>query len=187
MTGQPDTSTAVKAIDQAMIALALAKSALLGETSAPLTLPRDEWEAVRKVHADLAAAQASPGNPYGSFDRGRYDAASPAEVAEGVEPGCDETCPDTPAHRALTGADIDFGSAEDDGLDDMERGLQANDRAELGIEPLPGFCPSYWDNPEERMYCAGRPGHKDNHATAEGIEWGGRWETAEPTAKDGAR
>ena len=39
MTGQqPDTAGAVLALDQAMIALAVAKSALLGETSRPVPL-----------------------------------------------------------------------------------------------------------------------------------------------------
>ena len=67
----PDVRGAVLALDQAMIALAVAKSALLGETSDPIDLP---------------AAEASPANPYGSTKHGRFDAGSAAEVAEGVEP-----------------------------------------------------------------------------------------------------
>ena len=67
---QPDTAGAVLAIDQAMIALAVAKSVLLGETGRPIA-------------QDLAAAQASPANPYGSTKHGEFTAANAAEVAEG--------------------------------------------------------------------------------------------------------
>ena len=71
MTGrqQPDVAGAVLALDQAMIALAVAKSTLLGETSSPVPL------------ASLR-------------DRGRYDAASAAEVAAGSEcPRCASPAP----------------------------------------------------------------------------------------------
>jgi hypothetical protein len=106
MTGHPDIGAAVAALDQAMKALVMAKSALLGQGGAGLL-----------ISTDLAAAEASPGNPYGSvitqadldreresFDRGRYDAASPAEVAEGVDAST-FTCCDTPMPWPVKGHD----------------------------------------------------------------------------------
>jgi hypothetical protein len=44
----------------------------------------------------------------------------------------------------------------------------------------PGPCPAQWGEPPETMLCSLPSGHDGNHATAERIEWGGRWETAEP-------
>lgn len=91
---QPDVAGAVLALDQAMIALAVAKSALLGETGPPAEFiarhpgSRDH-RTLAEQEADLAAAGLSPANPYGSTPlaslRGRehYDAAS---LPEGVEP-----------------------------------------------------------------------------------------------------
>ena len=63
---QPDVAGAVLALDQAMIALAVAKSTLLGET-------------VR------------PAGSYGSTKHGEFTAASAAEVAEGVT-SCSYRC-----------------------------------------------------------------------------------------------
>jgi hypothetical protein len=63
---QPDVAGAVLALDQAMIALAVAKSTLLGETSRPVVHAAGPDGIPAGVFADLAAAESDPANPYGS-------------------------------------------------------------------------------------------------------------------------
>jgi hypothetical protein len=176
VTGQPDTATAIAALDQAMKAIILAKSALLGQGGAALL-----------ISTDLAVAEASPGNPYGSTKHGRYDAGSAAEVAEGVEPAgqvfaCTE-CDwhSVPGEYPFAGACPRCGSTVDP--------CQCADAAAMAAavmasmrHPLarPDLCPARWGEPPETMLCSLASGHDGNHATAEGIEWAGAWRTAEP-------
>jgi hypothetical protein len=209
VNGQPDIPAALAYIDQGMKAWAAAKSALLGQGGAALL-----------ISTDLAVAEASAGNPYGSAEapggggdpycttcggdvrvrrdldgglvhaatwektgsaphpvtlswrekdtHGRYDAGSAAEVAEGV--------------------DAEREQAE---LDDLESTLGPEIHGtyvvELGSPLAAGLCPARWGEPPETMLCSLASGHDGNHATAEGIEWAGKWETAEPGAKGDAR
>jgi hypothetical protein len=77
--------------------------------------------------------------------RGRYDAASPAEVAGDLAP---------PAPYSLPAIE----------------------------HVLADLCPAQWGVAPETMLCSLASGHHGNHATAEGIEWAGQWETAEPSS-----
>ena len=151
MTGQPDIEAACAALDQALKAILLAKSALLGQGGAGLLISSDP--------VPLASLRG----------RGRYDAASPAEVAEGAEPvrfcgsfgPLDTVCTREPGHE----------------------GNHSDHRAVsfvTAMTPAPALCPAQWGVPPDTMLCSLPSGHGGNHATAEGIEWAGQWETAEP-------
>ena len=83
---QPDVAGAVLALDQAMIALAVAKSTLLGETSRPMLIPGGGPDPYSPV-----ITQADLDREREAAKHGRYDAASPAEVAEGVT-SCSYRC-----------------------------------------------------------------------------------------------
>lgn len=235
MTTHPDLTTAAAYMDEAMKAIALAKQALLGGAGGALFVSSGP---------DLAAAQASPGNPYGSSvplaslrDREHYDAGgvepAPLRPFTSRPPGpmcaavrhsedpwmCTLDAGHDGDHEAQTGGDPvqwpqDAGSAAEvaEGVDvptfepvaewqcDVKhhRGFICTRRADhkgdhaaiyssgdlLYSWPQeatsPDFCPARWGEPPETMLCSLASGHDGNHATAEGIEWGGRWETAEP-------
>jgi hypothetical protein len=170
MTTHPDLTTAAAYMDEAMKAIALAKQALTGGAGGALFVSSGP---------DLAAAEASPGNPYGSTrvgegGRGDYDAGSAAEVAEGV-PGWDDPLPGEAAEGVECGEPSANGRfcAEPDGHTGLHRDV-------IYWPQEPVLCPAQWGEPPETMLCSLSSGHDGNHATAEGIEWGGRWETAEP-------
>jgi hypothetical protein len=221
VNGQPDIPAALAYIDQGMKAWAAAKSALLGQGGAALL-----------ISTDLAVAEASAGNPYGSAEapggggdpycttcdgdvrvrrdldgglvhaatwektgsaphpvtlswrekdtHGRYDAGSAAEVAEGADPTDIELC----GARERAGwmcvrADGHEGPHEADGPTMANPLITWEDPRPLS----PPLCPARWGEPPETMLCSLASGHDGCHATAEGIEWGGRWETAEPATQ----
>jgi hypothetical protein len=100
---------------------------------------------------------------------GRFDAASPAEVAEGAEP-----------EDRIKGVHEAFATLKV--LEDAYRRHFPDGRLGPPHEDAdePGLCPAQWGEPPDTMLCSLPSGHDGNHATAEGVEWGGRWETAEP-------
>jgi len=123
---------------------------------------------------DLAAAEISRANPYGSFDRGRYDAATPAQVAEGV-PGWNDPLPGEAVDCCPSCKSLSIllrGGGDGDGMLCEDPWHEADP------------CPATWGVPPELGLCSRRSGHPGIHWTAEGIEWGGDWKTAEPSTKD---
>jgi hypothetical protein len=159
MTTHPDLTTAAAYMDEAMKAIALAKQALLGGAGGALFVSSGP---------DLAAAEASPGNPYGSTKHGRYDAGSAAEVEMcGAREEAGWMCIRAAGHE---------GPHEADGPTMANPLITWDDPTPFA----PDFCPAQWGEPPETMLCSLASGHDGNHATAEGIEWGGAWETAEP-------
>ena len=86
MTGHPDLAAVIAWSEQVIRDVCYLRAAALGEPTPALSITSTP---------DLAAAQASPDNPYGSYVS-PYTAASPAEVAEGVEPDAAEPFPHIP-------------------------------------------------------------------------------------------
>jgi hypothetical protein len=180
MTTHPDLTTAAAYMDEAMKAIALAKQALLGGAGGALFVSTPA----------LAEAEASPGNPYGSTrvgegGRGDYDAGSAAEVADAPEEDADAQCGASGEKGVCTkrtghgGDHVAHGWMPDRGYYECWRwsaGHSCDDSCAAGL------CPAQWGEPPETMLCSLTSGHDGNHATAEGIEWGGAWQTAEPSS-----
>jgi hypothetical protein len=146
------------------------------------------------------------------------DAASPAEVAQGVTacsaPGLTPgvRCSREPGHDGFHNPGGTTWSREaSDTVADEIHGTYVVDLGSPpasaagvaeGVEPVPlltpdeaaeilrttplrargGLCPAQWGVPPETMLCSLPSGHDGNHATAEGVEWGGHWQTAEPSS-----
>jgi hypothetical protein len=191
MTGQPDIAAALAWSGEAARAAANAQAALRGEPVPALLISSE---------AHLAGAEASPANPYGSSKHGRFDAASAAEVAQGAEPAghsCDDSrawglcwakTPTRNGHSTVgctlpaghDGDHVAHGTGNPPGSWAAEGGGIDWDALKRVQGFAQGLCPAQWGEPPETMLCSLPSGHDGNHATAEGIEWAGKWETAEP-------
>jgi hypothetical protein len=238
MTGQPGISPVLR---QQLTAARDTINALLGEALPPEFIARHprsgDHRTLAEQEADseplmpcrcgldhpkteamrLDAAQASPDNPYGSFDRGRYDAASEPQDCLQRGPGDRFTCTLLAGHHGYHEAhgtdplhtwqdgDADFTLTRYDAASPAEvaEGVDkcpscgSDGREWRGGDPdtdgmlceddwhdEPGLCPARWGKPPEEGLCSRPSGHPGIHWTAEGIDWGGDWRTAEPGTKD---
>jgi hypothetical protein len=176
MTGQPDIGADLR---KQLTDLRDTINALLGATALPAEfIARHPRSGDHRTLAeqDLDAAQASPANPYGAFDRGRYDAASEPALCQAtsagiLHPGGRYACDRPAGHGGWHQAS---GAPE---WRDLPDGTLLS-QAEVDL------CPAQWGVAPEVGLCSLASGHDGNHATAEGIEWAGKWETAEPGTKD---
>jgi hypothetical protein len=177
MTGQPDISPVLR---QQLTDLRDTINKLLGDPLPGFIArhPRSgDHRTLAEQDADLDAAQASPANPYGSFDRGRYDAASPAGAAM-----CEAKTPSRHG-RAYVACTLDAGHLGDhvaDGTSEPPGSWPEGGAIDWDAVGTSSLCPAEWGKPPEVGLCSRPSGHAGVHATAEGIEWGGDWKTAEP-------